>query len=352
MISATNHIQQQQGFNPSSPQTIEAASRMQRCWRRHREHFDTISHDTIVKMPHRLFKRYVACRLHRIQQHPQPTALRSLAQLVAERAFDRSSLPTITDCGQLQGDIQLPSYTYAKSNRVTTSEFTYLAFTPQARREQMQLQKRPITKQELDALFKALANTDLIPWELMEDRAGNCSARANLALELLSFMGVHQDCLYKQYAIIPCSHFVSPMLWTNYYHVAPLVVLSDRTAWVIDPAINRNKALTVDEWYQQLKQRIKISDQIDKRVSADRFDQSYVTNKIRQHYEHFKSLELQMTRPTMFDALIQTKPEHNLFYCTEWYSFSTFLREGAEELYAELSSDRKFVERSWITHDS
>jgi hypothetical protein len=331
--------------------TEKAAIRIQRCWRLHSSLITTIDSEILIKMPHHLFKRFVAVIMYK---HQQSTIAKNLRHIIARRTYERidAGVPIIIANKRLYGAaFRLPIYLFPdelpeaiiESSTIDSGQF---ALTSRVQLNMADYPKRGIdSKKELDAIVRLLASIDLIAWDI---QTGNCYARANLSLQILSIMGISERCIFKEYALIPCVSFVSPDQWINYFHVAVMIVLGDKTQWIIDPALNGVEALTITNWYQRLTSAVRISDHIVERVNVNLSDQQCVLKAININYESLKPYTLKFEQPTQLDALVKVPRDYNLITTYPRYEFVRGAPTSARTFFQKLAENRSHVETSWL----
>jgi len=333
-------------YNPPLPPAAMdiatiAAIRIQRCWRRNKESIESTRFQTIIEMPHRSFKHFITVVFHKYCHSPLRGFLKVyLTQIIAQRTLMRinSGIPIIIACNSQERTIQLPSYSFfhglpEEEKTQPLIDSNQFAFTRKGWQEAVKAYRPIHSKQELDALVQKLSSEDLISWELQE---GNCWARANLTIQILTLMGIPENCLFKEYALFPST-------WWNCYHVAPLIVLRDNTEWIIDPAINRKEAISVLEWYRLYKEKTGISDQISERVSDDK-----ALCKIEANYHHIKSAAINFVRLNPLDALVKVSTYLHLKNAGNTYLFNIFPAAIDQEFFQLLAASRGNVETGWV----
>jgi len=327
-----------------------AAIRIQQCWRRHSASILAIEPNTLIQMPHVIFKRYVAIVLHK---HPGSFEALNLKAIVAQRTYESisSGVPIVTTRGGFRGDeVRLPTYAYPdqlpeKVEMAAQPQHGLFALSSKVQKEIIDIRSHIVSIDELDAFVRKLASFDLIAWDLEE---GYCWARANLTVQILFLMGIPERHLYKEIALIPCD-FRSVDRWSQYYHVAAMVTLYDKTSWIIDPALNKQKAMKIEEWYQRLKSASEISDQIEDRLEINSSDQQRVITAISCNYEDLKQDAKRFERPNQLDALVQVSPKYDLIVSEQRYQLVDDEVFGSARFFDLLAKSRSRVEERWLT---
>lgn len=118
-------------------------------------------------------------------------------------------------------------------------------YTPEA----LHMHAQDITlssKEKVDLLVKKLFLIKKLPWNFPRE---GCYSRADAVIKILQTMGIPKENLSKQYVTGPLSITTASgeqISWQ--YHVAASVTTADGNRYVIDPALDPDKAFTPEEW--------------------------------------------------------------------------------------------------------
>jgi hypothetical protein len=288
---------------------------------------DRLDEETLIKMPFQQFLRYAAIQMHSSKcLNPLMAKSRKLDldQLIEKRRLYHAKNPNlmITKCGKCDSKgIEFPSYQWFESLDYLSPHDECLYFTYDVLTDLAIMPRKPLDSvEELDNLVKALSEIDLIAWDLKE---GVCYARANLTLQLLTFMGIPEKSLFKEYAVIPILMH-NKFDWGYYYHVAPLIVLSDKTEWIIDPALHRSSAMTVNQWYELLGNRMQLLNNPQKRLenAINPGDFDAFLQYIGDQYATIDAIEKRYPNDT--DALFKEKRNYQLLLSSDDKSFKIY----------------------------
>lgn len=250
----------------ASPQEIRslkrrvAARRILRAWRNSREGLTMVRNkkEVLARLSHDDFQlaweHIVQPKLKVGFQNPYRKTLvvQAVEELDTLRTATQKKKITPLCTGVNKG--KAPDFQMVTEDRIPPAcpHIGHFYLTPAARQQFISRPKLPLKKKsDLDAFVKTLPKPSmLIPWTYTED---GCYARANIIIDMLKLAGVHPKYLSKQFIGIPKSMRGSgpANAWT--YHVAPKITLSDGSQWIIDPALDPNKAMSLTNWIDKQK---------------------------------------------------------------------------------------------------
>ncbi|MDR3624977.1 MAG: protein-glutamine glutaminase family protein [Chlamydiales bacterium] len=250
--------------------TKDAALRIARAWKRSLVHLLKYNANT-QKMPHLAFVRLLlktSFAVKRILLLPKyGKVLDDIIEDVLETRLleQKNSIKLIfTSVGQ-QPHTYLPSYIMTHIPSETTLQKHGIAFASKEILKQFRKTKAiPIqSKDVLDKVVKALYATDIFPWYYLKN---GCHTRAHITIQFLIALGTSPKSLQKQYVFTSAKTAKTiedfrgnSISWR--YHIAPYVELADKTKWIIDPALDSTKALSLNEWLE--KQTTEVENIID-----------------------------------------------------------------------------------------
>lgn len=110
----------------------------------------------------------------------------------------------------------------------------------------------PVTQSRADRIVQQLYKMEDFVWDYKVD---GCYARAALAIDELKKMGISESRLTNQVISGPNLGVLLPngenITWK--YHIAATVELDDGQQVVIDPSVNSQRALSIQEWASRIK---------------------------------------------------------------------------------------------------
>lgn len=233
-----------------------AATTIQRVWRTSRATIELLrSYEIMKSLNHRGFQRLCSL-LKKTKRKTWPQTLTATIQIVhdiREKLSDRRVIPLFISVGQIGEEVRLPTYVLI-DQRSLQYFYPYedLCFTSDSLRAYQEMDIRQIaSREEANKLVQELYKTDMIPWDFVKD---GCGTRARVAISLLRITGIAEDSIFN------CQIFDSDLRfktangkqvsWT--YHIAPLVKCRDGSKVILDPAIDKLKALTIEEWVDSM----------------------------------------------------------------------------------------------------
>lgn len=153
---------------------------------------------------------------------------------------------TETFCGRRQPHVKVAF----RADTVTTIPLHLIALPNEEIEKNTPLLQPVKDQQDANTLVKILSQIDELAWDYKDE---GCYTRAILACQLLEYTGVPRDHIQKIEARGSLSWSTKadrvPLRsrqWSS--HIAPIVSSENRTCYVIDPSINSERALFVDEW--------------------------------------------------------------------------------------------------------
>ncbi len=136
---------------------------------------------------------------------------------------------------------------------------TILHFVPHIESDKDTKQEKPVqSKAESDYLVQCLSKIQEIPWNY---KFTGCQYKTTAACQLLQHMGVPGHTLKKIWAFAEAGDYLK---WTSQddtpdqykrwrWHIAPILTTTTQEKYVIDPSLNPNQALSLEEWKSQIK---------------------------------------------------------------------------------------------------
>lgn len=181
-----------------------------------------------------------------------------MTDLFAERLMNRTTdMPVFLSTGRPGGQLPEMGLRSLEELRSKAGEYELRDGAYYTKEAYRQLQRvgsyTPIFRNEVDKLVQQFSKLAIIPWGFTEEA---CYSRAEIVCQVLKAMGVPADRISKQYIYAPdLSYPIDPRIskrkWD--FHVAAAIQLSNGTRWIIDPSIDPQQGLTLQDWIKKFK---------------------------------------------------------------------------------------------------
>ena len=185
--------------------------------------------------------------------HELKTNTRSKISMFFNLVKNTSAQKTFVITNETEGlnERKAPQVKIFSKNDCTSTTPLYFVALPNEKIQQKIASLQPVKNQEdADFLVKSLAKIEELAWPHKKD---GCYTRAILACQLLESMSIPRSHIKKIEAIGSLSWNTTkdrvPLKNRQWVaHIAPIVTSESGTRYIIDPSINPDRALSIEEW--------------------------------------------------------------------------------------------------------
>lgn len=227
-----------------------AASVIQNAWRHSRHGIEMLHKNNPIyaAMTHKIFQKTCAAIKPLLQRGIEIPARREFLSFYISQVLLARQEYFIPVCKGFNAQ-NFPIFTLVKQDEKSNYRFvqetgTYM--TAEAEEHFKTRDKKSLrSKKELDALVRIIrSEINTIPWD---STAEGCSYRAQAVVNYLILCGIPAKDIQKQVVVMPILMRNTTLpVWR--YHTAPIIRLTDGSTWVIDPALVRTRAISLEEW--------------------------------------------------------------------------------------------------------